>query len=56
MDSRFSAQDSAIEALRAMTAHTSEMIDRLLERMESSPDFDVEPEEGHTRINSTMVS
>jgi hypothetical protein len=45
MDLRFGAQDSAIEALRQMTAHTSEMIGRLLERLESNPEFGADPDD-----------
>lgn len=33
MDSRFSAQDDAIEALREMTSHTGELIEQLLEKL-----------------------
>jgi hypothetical protein len=39
MDARFVAQDKAIESLREMTAHTSEMIGRLLDRLDGESEL-----------------
>lgn len=38
MDSRFRAQDQAIAALHELTAHTGDLVDRLLQRMDASAD------------------
>lgn len=39
MDDRFGAQDRAIDSLSRMTAHTSELIERLLSRLEADEEI-----------------
>ena len=38
IDSRFEAQNRAIESLRDMTGHTGELIERLLDRLDAAGD------------------